>query len=653
LSYILSFYKKAKQYLPHSLIALNLAIFAYANTIPILWTQGELFHHGFFWSMDGMHDFNLHLGLRFEEFLKPFVVYYVDGAFRTRHFSYLMEMLTFKFWQQFGLVLFRNYTIICIHIINAILLGALIYKITKKKMSAVMASLFFLNSGISIATLLFPFRNAKILAVTFFLVGWNVVAGSKERFHKSGLLRVAMFFIVFLLALFTDEISFFIFPLTYLYMLITDGKEGVFNKKILVGTFVTIASFLGIAYCFYRFSFIASDYFVYANTYSDFFTDMTLYFSNTCFILDIARSFIVFFLRRNFGYWDFSVCGVLAFMASVHIITIVLFQENEKKHKIIAYSILSVMLVKILLLPHNSGVHDSAFMPRGTVFPSLMFFSYYYVYAESLLLSIVFGLLVLGKKKTISSSPALILFLVTVISISSVMHLRNGPKDGISFHKMDNDSHRELVKKIQKGQRVVSDKNKWPIYLSFPSNEEKTIKARRHDDAGLYAKYVSIKYLNQIRDGNVVVSAENLRPKNRLKEGSPFLFVDNFYDLYQESLYRIDMLREKCGGESLTPMVATGEGAITKSILVDDENVDHIIFFVKGKASVEVRINNAKISSEQAYGYSYQMFCIFKKHNPYIGKNFSASITLKPEGAKREVSLVGPLAGYEGFYKEL
>src|SRR3989338_3172065 len=171
------------------LIILNVGIFFYANTIPITWTQDEFFNYGFFWSMDAGNEFTLHTGFKKEDFSKIFMVKYIDEVFRTRQFYTLFEMFWFKFWQLQEDVLFKNYTLIGLHITNGILLGMIVLFLTKNKRAVILSFLLVLNSGICLATLLFPFRSAKLLAMSLFLLGWLAFILSSGQLRNSLSLR--------------------------------------------------------------------------------------------------------------------------------------------------------------------------------------------------------------------------------------------------------------------------------------------------------------------------------------------------------------------------------------------------------------------------------------------------------------------------------
>ena len=199
-----------------------------------------MFWQGFFWSMDGIEKFTVHLGFHPADLAKPFVPYFADGAFRAREVSYVLEMTAFKFWQYFGQVFFRNYTLIFLHLLNATIVWFLTARITRCKKAAWLAALLALNSGVALATLLFPFRNAKILAVTFFLIAWLLVAGSKTKFCQTPFRTRAGFFVLILLDMFTDETTFFLAALLGIVIALRDGWRGLLHPKIFPG-FVLVA----------------------------------------------------------------------------------------------------------------------------------------------------------------------------------------------------------------------------------------------------------------------------------------------------------------------------------------------------------------------------------------------------------------------------
>ena len=225
------------------LLIFNIGIFCTTNSSPIYWVHPELVTFWFFWSDEGIDTFKLHQGINGDDLLKPFTSV-MDVGFRTRHVSYFFDMFSFKFWQNFEMGFFRNYNLIGLHLLNTMLLGLLVFYITRKKYLGLFCSLLFLNCGIALGTLLFPFRSAKVLVMTFFLLAWIIIAGCKQEFSKASNLRFCTFFLILLLASFTDEIFFFISPILFFYIYLRDGKDGLFNKRLYSGIFVYILLFL-------------------------------------------------------------------------------------------------------------------------------------------------------------------------------------------------------------------------------------------------------------------------------------------------------------------------------------------------------------------------------------------------------------------------
>jgi len=427
-------------------IILNIAVFIMAMTSPVLWINNEIASHRFFWSMDGIDQFSLHTGIQRIDFLKIFAFKYVDGIFRTRQFSYLIEMLSFKFWQYLGIGFFRNYSLIVLHILNTVLLGRLIFLLTRHKGISWLGSLLFLNGGISIATMLFPFRNAKLLVVTLFLMCWICVAGTKRKFPDVGLSRMMFFFVGMLLAFFTDEVSFFIFPLLFIYMILRDGWRLLRSQKFWMVLFLSGIIFTVLTCVFYTLSLrVVGEPGTMGHL--NFFYDLSAYLTNPKMFSDVTKAFFLYFLRRNFGYWDLTVYGMLAMAAFVTLMGVAFLNKKDKLIKRLVVATGIIFIIKALLLPHNSGVQE-IFMPLGTVFPSLLFFSYYYAYADALL--VVLGIVLLIYRPHVTSKKInFLLFLVLIIGISNMIHLRHGPISKISSQKIEKKGLRHVRKHLR------------------------------------------------------------------------------------------------------------------------------------------------------------------------------------------------------------
>jgi len=496
------------------LIMVNIGIFIFANTTPIYWQQEEIVLHGFFWSMDGLDDFNLHTLLKSKDFLKPFSSYYVDGIFRTRQVSYFFEMVSFKFWQYFGKVFFQNYTLIGIHILNTMLLWLLVFRITKARETAWVSSLLFLNSGVALATLLFPFRNAKLLVMTFFLIGWLIIAYSKGKFCASSFWRIFSFLLAMVLAFFTDEIAFFIFPLLFFYIGFRDGFKELFHRRIVIAMIVSFVIWILLVLGALHMVSYTSHPNTTLGEVSNFIHNLSGYLINPQSYQDIVKAFSGYFLRRNFGYWDLTPFGIAAGVSAC-LLMISIFWGKPKRFQYKLCLILGIFIIlKAILLPHNAGYHNT-FMPKGTVFPSLFFFSYYYVYCEAVLLSLGIALL-LHRPNFQSQRFVFLIGLVTIISLSNAIHLREGPPDALKNGNWWNNAYRrKVVKSVISAGEVLKKKEYWPLYLSFPSGNESLVKGRRTDEPtpNRYLRYIVTRYLRSFEQGRGLVSLDNVQPK--------------------------------------------------------------------------------------------------------------------------------------------
>ncbi|MDZ4242653.1 MAG: hypothetical protein U1D99_07490, partial [Candidatus Omnitrophota bacterium] len=201
-----------------ALCLINLAIFAGVASTPIHWQQGEFGYYNLFWSTrwEGRETLLLESGLRPTDFLKIFQSQEVDTWFRARHFSYLTEMLAFKAKQSFEIVSFHSISIFTLHLTNVTLCFLITRILTKSTAAAMLTALLCLNSGIAIATVLFPFRNAKLLVTALTLGTWLFILSTDGRFLKSSGKRIAGFIVLTMLSCFTDELSVFLVPVSFL-----------------------------------------------------------------------------------------------------------------------------------------------------------------------------------------------------------------------------------------------------------------------------------------------------------------------------------------------------------------------------------------------------------------------------------------------------
>ena len=588
------------------LVIVHIGFFVYLMMQPLYWTNEEVLWQGFFWSMDGWNDFHLHTGLQKGDWIKIFHTFFIDGTFRTRQFSYLLEMLSFKFWQPFGLVLIKNFTLIGLHVLNAFLLGLAIFRLRNSAALSCLTVMLFLNSGAGLATLMYPFRNAKILAVTLFLLAWVVSLTVEKNFKDASARRIFLFFSLIFLALLTDEIAFF---LSFLLLILLGIKEGwgiVKKKRFIIGL-ILVAILYVILYHF----------FLYITTHIEapsaetgrqqyFLRSLPGLLANLQTYQDVAKAFTFYFLRKNFGFWSSGGSGLAAAIAAgiLFVTTLWHFKQAALKKMILAIGV--VFILKAFLLPHNAGFHHG-FMPEGTFFPSLLFFSYYYIYCEAMLVSLFVGLLL----EPFLSSPrkvALVFVLVALISFSNVIHLRAGPADALNFMYFDKPHRQKLIKDVLKVENLIRNPVYRPLFLSFPAGETDVLMARREDAAPpfLYGRIIPIRYLRWFEKGELVVYYPNV--PSRLKKEKIFESVKYFYDVKTGQGLDLGALREQLDSNSWQPMPLVKGSSRVRSLIKTVEEDSQIIFLIRGSAYFSLRINDEVRKGIQTYGNTYEMF---------------------------------------------
>ena len=619
------------------LILLHVIIFCYANTRPIYWAHQEMFWHGFFWSMDDVNRFTLHTGFWLSDFLKPFYPYYVEAAFRLRQVSYLFDMVSFKVCQLFGQVLLRNYALIALHLVNVVLVGRIIFALTGETKTAWVAAVLFLNSGAALATLLFPFRSAKLLVMAFFFMAWLLMLKGNYQFKDAPLKQRVYFYALVLLALLSDEMSYFLIPLLPIFLIIKDGRKAVFCKRLIIEAGVTLAIFALLAKTIVWVIVHAPNQDVVQwNTSRDALKNLLVYVHQPVAVIkDLGRAFFAYFLRRNFGYWDFSLWGILAGGAALTLFIMgmwkSLWSPTERKLMLV---LIGLIVIKAILLPHNSGVHGVPLMPEGTFFPSLLFFSYYYTYCESALFAVLAGLFLNGVLRRYSWTYGLALACSVLIGLSAAVHLKNGPEDTMRFHLLWDPWRQQPAKNVLMLERQLINKSNVPIYTAFNSNGADQFKGRIVDVAPKpYSScyYVFLRHLEDIKNGKVITSLSNVR-RGELSSANTFTDMEN------GEVYDLNRIKQKYGSNALSP-VAIGPKHI-RSMMVTDPQVKEVVFFVKGLSYFIVQLNNKEIRLEQTYGTSYQMFRFVLKDGGFVTP-ILFNLTIVPKDGQNS-DLVGP-----------
>ncbi len=668
-----------------ALIAGHAAVFFYANSRPILWQQGEMTFKSFFWSINGIPDsyfdesprskdyaehvgeggqnfherqwtkvlrdsensaYTLHTGITKEDFLKLFAARAMENSFRFRQFSDFIDMVSFKFWQGLELATFRNYTLIFIHLINALLLYLVIKHLTASAMTAGIGVLLFLNSGVAITTLIFPFRTAKLLVMTFFLVQLNMILSARGKLADPSFFKKFVFFSIFIFSFFTDELAILTAPAVLIFMAQREGGKEFLSRKMLWWLFFTVTAIVG----FSVFAYFASKSFDQGVNFSfqmEHLRDLASYWRDPSVVADTMRAFFLFFLRRNFGYWDFSFWGILAFFAfaAVGIFAISNLKRWPPADRKIIFVFVALIAAKAFLIPHTNGVHR-VIMPPETKFPSLLFFSYYYTYFDSLLLCLIFGLLL--KQFLVSKEKFLIVLIaVGIVSLSNTAHLKDGPGDSLQF-MMWKQNHKWATEQITRVRSFLQKKNTCPVYLSFPTMESAVFKVSynaRETGERFYSACVLSMYLRALEDGRAIVSLWNARPKGLPLSVDELSAAKSFLDIPSGELIDLKELQNSMMAGDMRPRMIR---APIKTITVDvpAAKARKVLFFIKGYAEFSLEAGGKFISGGQTYGYAYQVF----KYD-FIDNETDISqvrLTLRPVGGESGACVVGPVVLKEG-----
>ncbi len=600
------------------LLILNVILFSQILREKLFYQQGEMTWLNIFWSMDlgSSNPQSLHTGLKGEDVLKPFMTSNVDLlGFRMRQVSSYFDMLSFKFWQYWGVSSFHNYSHILLHVLNGILLGFLVRKLTGSLEAAWLIFVFFLNSAIGISTLLFPFRSAKLLAVTFFLLIWLMVVNEKRPFAQNSFLTKTIVFVLTILILFTDETSFFLLPVIMIYLFLRDGKRGVFNLIMVKYGFAIITTVIillcSALYLSHKLSPVTP-----TEHFSLYMGNLRKYLTGMAILKDTFHALAGYFLPRSFGYWDTSFWGATAFVATgVLFYMIFRFKTDMGILKGLSLAIVFVFFLKAFFLPHPGGMH-AYIMPDNTIFPSLLFFGYYYPYIDTVFLSLLlcFGLSgVLHKHK---KSFLICMTLITFINCSNIKHLYAGVADTVAFHNSALFHPRTALTILLIKDHYKAVKKNGPLYLSFPSGnnpvfirkilsqypqtlQEKLVLAFRD-----YASVIPVMYLRAIEKGDMIISLKNAQPIRPLASDAELASASFFLDVPISKRIDLRPFKERFGVNIFTPHKVNN---FQQEISLDTADKE-VVFFIKGAAEVNLEAGEKTVKTQQTYGYSYQVF---------------------------------------------
>ncbi len=626
------------------LLGLHAAIFLYANTRPIYWTHQEMLWHDFFWSMNSVNDFHLHKGFYFEDFLKPFYPYYVEAAFRLRQIAYFLDMISFKCWQLTGEVLLRNYALIMFHLINVVLVWRIIFYLTSQRATAWLSAALLLNSGIALATLLFPFRTAKLAVMTFFLIAWLALIRSPGPFYQSPLKHRVYFYAMILVTLLTDEVSYFFIPFLFLFLWIRDGVKGIVQPRLLLELFLTLCAYVALGIGIYFLVLSLPQQYMAWGIFPSAIKNLMGYYHNIGVVLsDLGKAFFGYFLRRNFGYWDLSLWGVLAGLSALGMLAVGCWRCSWVKleYKVVG-ALVAIMAIKAFVFPHNTAVPRPPLMPEGTVFPALFFFSYYYTYAEAVLFAIVAGLFLNGALRTHKWAYVVLLAASLLMGFSSAIHLKDGPQDTLRFHLLWDPWRQKVAKDILRMETYLARRENVPVYASFESGEAPLARGRIVDTSpSRHAQYILLRHLVDIESGRLIISLKNITPpvvagdvdNDELSKANIFIDVPTGF------VRNLKAIREKYGEQALRPKIITT--VQVRSLLVTQASASEVVFFIKGPAHFTIKANERKgASGDQYYGQSYQMFHLSFKD---AGLQAPIFVNLAIESEKNKTAyLIGP-----------
>lgn len=592
----------------------NVALFVRANSIPIPWIQYELVTHHFFWSEDGYEKCTLHTGLRLEDLKKPLAQKWVDGAFRTRQFSYLIEMLSFKAEQLWLPISLKSRTLVAIHVLNAVLLGLLLQRFTQKKYVAWAAAILLLNSGIALNTLSFSFRNAKPLVITFFLLaGISIIDSKSGDFHRTWK-HSLLFSLFLLLAMFTDEMSAFLF---IFYALLFSSSQGVIaflDKRVWIPLTMSLLFFVLLATLFAS---AAHAHFPLDQEPENVgwlkyglghFRTFWFLYTHSTLLQDNIAALLFYFLPRHFGRWE----GVHWDVRCVLIVLLLMWAAKlwlslPARDKSRPLFVMFVFLLMAVLVAY--GTLQYPLMPDDATAPTLLYFSYYYTYPFAVLITLFGGLLLIGSKLRTSGQLCLLLA-VTLVSSSNYFHSLTGPQDALQFHQWTPD-------KIQIAKQILAadafrkaNKSQQPIYLSFPTGTSRQIQpdpiqCMTPDVSRVYACITPILYLRYLEDGQFVMSAENVPRRAPSSPGNELLEARLFYDVPTGAWLDMGKLLP-FAEDKIQIHTVTGTANNAFSLPASHNQSHNLIIFIRGSCQIELSGNQNSISGSQTYGQSYQ-----------------------------------------------
>ena len=640
------------------ILAFNFLIFIQVNRAPVLWQDSEVSYYNFLWSKQAgpEQEPTLRSGLHRADLLKLFSSEDLGREFRARHFAWLIEMLSFKLGQSLSFVSFSNYFLVVLHLLNVCLVFFLLRGLTANAEVGLVGALLVLNSGVAVSSLYFPFINAKELLMTLFLTSWLVILGAKGNFLGCSARRWVLSGLLAVLALSTDELTPFLFLVLLVYIFLTEKVNVTKLWRLAAGTALTLGAFVGLTWLFFVIDARLGEGVVTA-PYQRYVSALINYYQQGGVFHDTFIAFTQYFLRRNFGFWDFSTPGLAAAIACLLLVYWLIRSASKKREALLSGAIVLFIIFKALLFPHNRGLHDFI-MPPGTRFPCTLFFSFYYPYVDMILLAIVLAWRLgagIGTQRRFFG----VLTVVTIISTSNYLHARESVNDVLAHHGYYQ-THQKVIPAILAVQDPLRfAESVGPVYLSFPSGS-KSFYSRKlvveniwaEDPAAYeqellpefinYGNLLPVIYLRDLEQGRLIMSLKNAPLVDNGIPPADLASARLFYDVPEKRLLDLNALRKRYGPEAFEPIIA--RGAVTRP-LGDKGSFSNqkILCFVKGAARLAVVTAEGEtlITSQQRYGYSYQLFLFSPTE---WKKSFSGKLYLMitPFPSDHEITVLGP-----------
>jgi hypothetical protein len=510
-------------------------------------------------------------------------------------------MVTWKVEAALFPVAFRVRGHVVLGVMNAVLLAAVVWRLTANVWATVAGGLLVLGSGITLATMTYGFRNAKVLVMTLFLVAATVVlqkTGSRAPVAPG---RLAALAAVTVLAVFTDEVALFVIPVIWFDVLRrAHGRRGA-----LLAAGIT-AIVIGV---------LASASLAVARTVAHNAADtgalgkamrgtVRLLFDEPV-LRENVHAWTVYFLPRTVGAATDVAAGTAA-LGGIALLAVLGLAGRHRRdvawRLVVALPLAGAALA--VLLPHNAGVH-SGLMPADARVPSLLYFSYYYPYPFTVILSLWLALLLAGVGGVRGVTA---LALVTVANAGAAWHARESPPDALAFHetgpaKLDAVRGMFALTSFARGLSPSA-----PAYVSFPIGPQTLVNcdlpAARRDPPDLRACLLPLLYLRDFESGRLRTSIENVVLARPNGQGEELIGARYFYDLPTARVLDLESLR-RFGGLEETPRRVPAGGAAWA--LQRGPHRGPVVLLVRGASTVKVRGERALFVETQQYGQAYQL----------------------------------------------